>query len=657
MLFFTFLRMITMAMVPGPKSIDPFSLKLRGSFGRFQTDSSHTLNYLSTTLRINQLSKLQVAADVFNIRRVAFEELIQRDIDHSRVVRIADGYLKMGAQRAVFFPPLLICLAVMDDDNGLKSNYASVVQQPISNATLRTVYDLDGFQLDLYEAEQGQGRTVEWLGKTVGFYDYAAMLAINPERTKLVTLDGQHRLQALRLLDSQPETRHIVANIEQPVCIVWMPLATAGADEQIVKDLRDIFVTVNSEPQRVSGHFILLLNDSSNAASAVRSLANTWKHDDSPGDWSRLHLLEWNTRENQSTDARLRPFSITTVSIIASVLEVYLFGVTRLAPAMLKLDEREAELNDADPQFDPSGMRNSAPGLRVDPIIREQIDAHLTPALSFLLRQLRPYRELEARLGDAFAKIKNQAVRGNPASSSLSTYLSRFVYSEREMYDELAHGAWGVFKSDTQVPAEDIIYMRQAFQQGYIRFWLMLARELVHQGVGNMEIARAAVSATNQFVASPEYNYLSEHQAYTRRVLWKNDTINFSANWARDAWADVQVATLLRSDVRAALLGELKAVMNDDQLNAFEGRLETLGMNAALRYSSALLDQVVRDVRRNLPDFFGETEAGVLRDMRKNDPASFDQATGAMAMEKFEEALGRFANQLEQLPADLWPVE
>ncbi|WP_347903961.1 hypothetical protein [Pseudomonas purpurea] len=647
-----------MAMPPGPRNIDVFGLKLRGSFGRFQTDSSHTLNYLSTTLRISQLEKLNVAADVFNIRRVAFEELIQRDIDHSRVVRIAEGYLKMGSQRAVFFPPLLVCLAVMDSDNNLKPNYDSVIQQPISEGTLSTVYDRDGFKLDLYQAAQGQGgRVIDWLGEAVEFYDYAAMLGVNPDRTKLVTLDGQHRLQALRLLNSKPETKQIVANIEQPVCIVWMPLATAEGDEQIVKDLRDIFVTVNSEPQRVSGHFILLLDDSSNAASAVRSLANQWKHDIEDNDWSRLHLLEWNTRENQSTDARLRPFSITTVSIVAGILENYLFGVPRLAAAMLKLGECEDKLEEIDPEFDPLGMRDQSPGLRIDPIIREQINSHLTPALDVLLRKLRPYQELEYRLGKAFAKVKKQTDLGNPASASLSNYLARFVYNEREMYDELAQGAWAVFKADNQVPDKDVVYMRQAFQQGYMRFWLTLARELAHQGVDNVRIVNAAVAASNVFVASSQLDYLSEHQLYTRRVLWKNDNINFGAQWARDAWADIQLAALLRQDVREALIEQLKADMDLEQQGVFDRRLLALGTDAALRYSSTMLDQISRDVKRNLADFFGETEAGSLRDLRKSDPAAFEESTGEKAMEKFREALTRFANQLEQDPSDLWPVE
>jgi hypothetical protein len=324
---------------------------------------------------------------------------------------------------------------------------------------------------------------------------------------------------------------------------------------------------------------------------------------------------------------------------------------------MLKLQECEASLEEADANFDASGLRDVAAGLRVDPIIREQIEKHLTPALDHLLRKLRPYSELEVRLGNAFTKLQDQSARGNPASASLMTYLNRFVYTEKEMFDELAPGSWASFKADTQVPNGDIIFMRQAFQQGYIRFWLTLERELVHHGVANIDVVKAAVEATNKFTAAKDASFLSEHQSYTRRVLWKNDTINFSAGWARDAWADIQVAALLRNDVRAVIIAQIKTSLNEEQLNTFERRLKVLGNDAALRYSSTLKEQITRDVKRNLADFFGETQAGVLREMRKSDPETFEEEVLKMAAEKFEEALIRFANQLEQSPTDLLPVE
>lgn len=645
-----------MVMVPGPQRVDVFDLKLRGSFGRFKTDASHALQYLSTTLRIDQVANLKVAAEVFDIGTLDFEELIQRDIDHSRVVRIAEGYLQMGARRAVFFPPLLICLAVMDDNDELKSSYSSVETQPIHERTLRAVYDGDGFQLDLYQADpHAGGRSIQWNDQTVSFFDYAALLAVNTRRAKLIVLDGQHRQRALAYLHNQREKRHVVADIEQPVCIVWMPQAIVGADEEIIKDLRQIFVTVNTEPQRVSGHFILLLNDSSNAAAAVRSLANFWKKVDAGG-WSRLHLLEWNTRKDESIDQRQRPFSITTVSIVARALEQYLFNAPRMAPAVLRLADVEAQIEDADADFESTGLRDEVAPLRVQPIIEAQISAHLTPALDHLLRRLRPYREIEERLGRSFVRLR-EAARQSPGSMHLEADLNRYVYSEKEMQNEYGRAAWAQFKLDTNLPADDVVFCRHAFQQGYLRFWLALQRELIGYGIEALSVAKAAVAATDAFTTLRAVRYLAEEQAYARRVLWKNDNINFGPGWTRDAWTDIQLAALLREDVREALIQQLRDQLDAQQTQTLSQRLASVGHEAVQRYTAVLKLEILRDVKRNLADFYGEVEAGNLRQLRQTAPDEFEAEVGKMADEKFQQALLRLANALLQELTDLRPVE
>lgn len=649
---------MAMGMVPGPRAVDVFDLKLRGSFGRYRTDSSHALHYLSSTLRIDQVANLKVAAEVFDIASLDFAELIQRDVDHSRVMKIADEYLLEGDKRVIFFPPLLICLAVMDENDRLKSKYSDVDQRDIQDETLRTTYDVDGFQVDLYQADASQSsRTIDWKGQSVHFFDYAAQLAINTQRAKLVVLDGQHRLRALTHLHRKPETRQIVANIEQPVCIVWMPQATQDSEEEIVKDLREIFVTVNNEPRRVSGHFILLLDDNSNAASTVRSLANYWKQMEHEQDgWSRLHLLEWNTRENQSTDQRQRPFSITTVSIVAGVLEDHLFKAPRMAAFMLRMEEVEEEIEALDPEFQANGLRNTPPPLRVRKMVEGQIDRHLTPALDYLLRKLRPYREIEARLTRALQKTSESAGKGVPGSIALEAYLNRYVYTDNEIFEDFAKAAWASFKNDTQIPYSDAIFARAAFQQGYLRFWLTLQRDLMPSQVDALTAAKAAVKATDIFTASPDSRYLDDDQPYTRRVLWKNDNINFSTAWSRDAWANIQVAALLRSDVQAAVIGELHGI-DAPSAERIVQRLRQTGLQAAQEYTAILKQEIIKDVRRNLGDFFGEAQAGNLKEIRQTQPEVFDEEVGRMASERFEIALFRLANMLKSEAIDLRPVE
>lgn len=647
-----------MATVPGRKKVDVFDLKLRGSFGRFRTDSSHALHYLSTTMRIDQVAGLKVAAEVFDIASLDFAELIQRDIDYSRVQRIADGYLKLGQNKPIFFPPLLICLAVMDENDQLKSKYSAIDEKPEQDGAISTVFDGDGFHIDLFTADPDEGgRSIVHNENNYHFFDFAALLGVNTRRTKLIVLDGQHRLRALTHLHDKADTRHIVANIEQPVCVVWMPGAKVENDEEIVKDLREIFVRVNTEPQRVSGHFLLLLNDNSNAAAAVRSLANYWKRMEVNDAWSRLHLLEWNTRENQSTDQRQRPFSITTVSVVASVLERHLFDTPKLAPALLHLDDIEAQIEELDPDYDPSGMRNDSPPLRVRPLIEAQIDQYLTPALDHLLRQLRPYKDIEARLEKAWHRLSQRAAKDDSGSLALQAYLNRYVYNEKQMSNEFAPAAWAAFKNDTVLPPADAVFGRHAFQQGYLRSWLALHREMAFHGVDAVDSAKATVAALDAFVADTLINYLGEEQPYVRRVLWKNGNINFGPAWTRDAWTDIQLATLVRRDVRDVLLGELGDSIPAEQREAFAGRLYQLGLDAALRYTAVLKTETTREVRRNLADFFGEAEAGNLRAIRQTNPDAFDAEIAKIASERFDEALTHFANKLDEQTVNLQPVE
>ena len=116
----------------------------------------------------------------------------------------------------------------------------------------------------------------------------------------------------------------ILHGIEVPVCLIFTPKAIAGAPEDMIEDFRELFVRVNGEAKRVSGHFLILLQDDSYTAVAIRSLAEAWRVDTAQG-YSLLHLLEWNQRVEEQTRKRTRPFSISTIGIIHDTLSEHLF--------------------------------------------------------------------------------------------------------------------------------------------------------------------------------------------------------------------------------------------------------------------------------------------------------------------------------------------
>jgi hypothetical protein len=649
-----------MSKIPGRRPLNKFDRTYRGSFGRFQTNNSSPLNYLLTSLRVSDIRELSTASEVFDLDTIPFDELIQRDIDQARVRRIANEYLRGGRNRAVFFPPLIACVALLDgesDGSRLKNQYESVTEER-QDDELITTFDLDGFQLKLHAAESTYSdRRISWNGESVSFFDYAAELSLNSRRTKLVVLDGQHRLEALRSLDHTIENKQVISSIELPICIVWPPKAQVGANnESIITEFRDLFVTINTEPQRVSGHFILLLRDTSYTAMVVRELADNWKGDKAGG-WSRLHLLEWNTREDERVDQRTRSFSITTISIVARVLRAHLFEHTGLAATLLDLNSRHRDLHAAQPDFDAHSLDDDTQAPAIDGIVRDQIRRRLLPALNTLLREFRPYKTQEAHLGAAFERMKQEMDQLNPACTSLHNYLARFIYSPAEMFDSVAPGAYADFRAWAAVPELDQIYFLSVFQQAFLRFWLRIAYAL-SEVCPVEETALCAVKALEAFAAKvPSANhtlYLSSEQPYCGRVLWKNESVNFSPEWARTAWVNALLATLLRGNVRAAALEKIPtARLTQDAKERLDQRLQDIGLAAAREYAERLWEETLRETRNNLGDHFGEIRAGQLREIKQTNLKEFEQAVSAKAQDRYQVAVALFANRLDRRTEEL----
>lgn len=648
-----------MNFVPAQRAIVRFDHSYKGTFGRFQTDASYSVQYLLTSLSIDDIGDLATAAEVLDLDSIQFDELIQRDVDKQRVREIAELYLRAGRNRPVFFPPLIACVALFDNSAAgrLKNQYEVIERARLDDngyETLVTTFDRDGFRLVLPVATaEFSDRTIEWDGAQTHYYDYAAELAINSRRTKLVVLDGQHRLEALRTLLHTPENRQIISSIELPICIVWPPEARVGqAEETVVADFRELFVRINSSAQRVSGHFITLLNDRVYSAMTVRELANAWKHE-RDGGWSRLHLLEWNTREDASTDRRTRPFSITTISIVFKVLEEYLFKVSGLPAKLLDLQAHRDAFQELDPEFQESELGDDRQSPAITEIIREQICSTVVPALYELLRKLRPYADQEQRLDDAFRRSQREATELNMAHTGLNQQLSKFIYIVDDRASGQVTGAYADFREWARNPDDDGTYFFAVFQQALLRMWLRLAA--VHESIGAIDAAKATVSALNACavrVASRQHDaFLSPDLSYCRRVLWKGEAVNFSAEWARKAWLDILTSTLLLPNVRTAALDELNA--NAEVRRAYEETLVDMGLVAARAYADRLWEVTLRDTRNNLGDYFGEVEAGRLREEKQTNMKAFENAVSENAQVRYRAAVTLLANRLGRRSADL----
>jgi len=648
-----------MPTVPGTKKLNKFTRELRGSFGRFKTDHSYQLNYLSTSIPIDDIADLSTASELFGAEKIEFEELIQRDIDHSRVRKIANEYLSQGQGRVIFFPPLLACVLLIENDGSLIKQYSEINYESIldggNESILRTTWEKDGFQLDLHVADvESSERSITWQGTSRYIYEFATSLKLNPKRAKLVVLDGQHRLEALRLLKKNPDQQVIVSGLEVPVCIVWVPeaIANQGAGENITQDFRELFVRVNSEPRKVSGHFITLLKDDSYSAMAVRRLADRWKAIEQPDSWSRLHLLEWNTREDERADVRTRDFSITTVSIIAKVLDEHLFSAGA-APEVLRLDQSASEFEEVDPEFAWDGLLDKTQKTKVDTLVKQHIDDILIPALDTLFRTPTPYTRLELALGQAFSKLHEKISENNSSFMGLKAVLAAYVYREDEIFEESTLGAYVDFKRWIEINPDDKIYFLAVFQQALLRFWLKLSAVLKPFGIDAKTCSSLAVAALEKLVFSRGDRYLGADRKYTRRTLWKNENVNFGSSWAKKAWSDLIGTSLLRTEVRREILNGIQKniTVTPIQESEIDSSLAALGRQYFSAYETRLREELEKETKQSLLDFFGEEKAVQLQALKNSsnvsDRKEFESAIRKKTEARLKDALDELANQLK----------
>jgi hypothetical protein len=221
--------------------------------------------------------------EIFNIEELTFDELLQRDLDDSRVAHDLIPYL-LGEKGAFarFFPPILAVLVPKKSENsGISSYYPSPHNQTETSISFGNLFDFVKAKME------GQ---ISPLGS----------IQYNPQKSAFIIVDGQHRAMALLALHRQINeswggnryaafynhlsiTEDQVKNIELPICIVFFPdlhednenYKRQGIDLKTV--CREIFLVVNKTAKRVSQSRELLLDDEDFAAKMMRETLSKLK--------------------------------------------------------------------------------------------------------------------------------------------------------------------------------------------------------------------------------------------------------------------------------------------------------------------------------------------------------------------------------------------
>ena len=279
-----------------------------GSFGEFTIgDGPSTVRakYILTKIKpggkgfweCELASQMKPWREVFNVKELDFDELLQRDIDDSRVAHDLIPYLLgTSGYRAKFFPPILAVIAPQKEGGtGIERYYPAPIKDedaPTEDEDLKVNYE-NLFEVERLKLNNEKAPMVE--------------LRYNRQRVAFIIVDGQHRAMAVLALHRQLNAdwsdnpyasyySHIkvnaehVENIELPVCIMYFPdlhkdhpLAKAQ-DIDLSSTCREIFLVVNRSAKRVSEARTLLLDDEDIAARLMRNTLSTLKTRDNEKD-------------------------------------------------------------------------------------------------------------------------------------------------------------------------------------------------------------------------------------------------------------------------------------------------------------------------------------------------------------------------------------
>jgi len=305
-----------------------------GTTGVFSSDSSQPIEYVLTSLSINEINDLSYAKDIQESTK-DFDYLIQRDIDEERARKDICSYLTSASSNKTFFlPPLIVAVVGVDKDNNLIDYYPPM---DITKTDTHLIREWSGlFEVTNYFDVQ-KGSTLKLSHE--GSYEnidleqvlFEMHLPSSSTGGRLVVIDGQHRLFALKHLFEHE--REKVNGITIPICIVYSPLSSESNIDRIdelvdVKTtLRKLFIDVNSTVEKVSGHFLTLLSDDNLGSIICREFCSK-AYSEIAKDGRGLSLVEWNTKNYKESKTISRAHSITSIGLLNDALYDN-FGATK----------------------------------------------------------------------------------------------------------------------------------------------------------------------------------------------------------------------------------------------------------------------------------------------------------------------------------------
>lgn len=302
-----------------PVEENKYNQSLRGFYGEFGAGERAQIFFVQSGIKPSELHRVTLISDIPGSEAWSVRDLFQREVDVRRVTFGLLPYFRDRSKTKFFNPLTLTILPIITAASEIVRDIPAIEPTDFEeNGRTWTAFELPGFYRFRYIKGQEPFALVEW----------------NDSVVKIVAIDGQHRLSALKrhLLDvSQSGQDTEFLNWTIPVVLFSMRSPEGQGTGTILDVVRSVFMYINSEARVPNEARQILLSDESISRLCTQELLEYAHENDvkkaEERDKSRIPLLFFDWRGVEEQGQRVTtPASLKSIEEIHDWMSYYVLG-------------------------------------------------------------------------------------------------------------------------------------------------------------------------------------------------------------------------------------------------------------------------------------------------------------------------------------------
>ena len=350
-----------------------------GFYGKFGSGGNVEVSYIQSVMDYDFLDEITLIEDIKGSDQWDVRDLFQRNVDRTRVNKDIIPFLK-DKSSTKFFAPLVLVLLPVDGEKVQNELVKAISKESDNDESIK--HNIGDFVQFEEWKDNPAFSSVHW----------------NREKTKLVAVDGQHRVTAMKTILNDERRDPIVDQMKIPILLVGFSQSQTDDDSthipSILDEVRKTFVYINNKSQKINeSRAILLDNEDINSIATQEIVQNAHDNDKDGNEQFEgipLSIYDWRGEEINGR-AVPGPASIFSVKEIKNWFFHYLLGDkdnekniwSKIIPR-LDLDQTDSFIR----AEDISGLNHE-----YSEIARQSLNEVMNPAIIYVLENLKPWND------------------------------------------------------------------------------------------------------------------------------------------------------------------------------------------------------------------------------------------------------------------------